>query len=76
MQHLYSDGYGLMSPPFPSDSVRSNLLLKQHFLEVDLRHVSLYNEELAHHIQDQPGDVLPNVSVFLSLGKAMVYWNV
>ncbi|KAJ3812089.1 MCM-domain-containing protein [Lentinula aff. lateritia] len=41
------------------DKLRANLLLKQHLLEVDLRHVSLYNDELAHAIQDRPADVLP-----------------
>ncbi|TRM65982.1 MCM2/3/5 family-domain-containing protein [Schizophyllum amplum] len=33
------------------DNLRANLLLKQHLLEVDLRHVGLYNDELAHSIQ-------------------------
>ncbi|KAK0505988.1 MCM-domain-containing protein [Armillaria luteobubalina] len=41
------------------DMLRGNLLLKQNVLEVDLRHVSLYNDELAHAIQDRPADVLP-----------------
>ncbi|KAF9786866.1 MCM-domain-containing protein [Thelephora terrestris] len=41
------------------DKLRANLLLKQYFLEVDLRHVGLYNDELAHAIQDRPTDVLP-----------------
>ncbi|KAF8807264.1 MCM-domain-containing protein [Phlegmacium glaucopus] len=41
------------------DKLRGNILLKQHVLEVDLRHVSLYNDELAHAIQDRPADVLP-----------------
>ncbi|KAL1761022.1 MCM2/3/5 family-domain-containing protein [Schizophyllum commune] len=41
------------------DNLRANLLLKQHLLEVDLRHVGLYNDELAHSIQDRPSDVLP-----------------
>jgi DNA replication licensing factor MCM5 len=45
-----------------SDKLRANLLLKQHQLEVDLRHVGLYNDELAHAIQDRPADVLPLVS--------------
>ena len=31
-------------------------------LEVDLRHVSLYNDELAHAIQDRPADILPLVN--------------
>jgi len=43
------------------DKLRANLLLKQHQLEVDLRHVGLYNDELAHAIQDRPTDVLPLV---------------
>ncbi|KAF8078299.1 MCM2/3/5 family-domain-containing protein [Lyophyllum atratum] len=41
------------------DKLRGNLLLKQHILEVDLRHVSLFNDELAHAIQDRPAEVLP-----------------
>ncbi|KAJ7169482.1 MCM-domain-containing protein [Mycena filopes] len=41
------------------DKLRANLLLKLHILEVDLRHVSLYNDELAHAIQDTPTDTLP-----------------
>lgn len=46
-----------------SDKLRGNILLKQHVLEVDLRHVSLFNDELAHVIQDRPADVLPLVCV-------------
>ena len=45
-----------------SDMLRGNLLLKQYQLEVDLRHISLYNDELAHAIQDRPADILPLVS--------------
>ncbi|KAJ6627288.1 MCM-domain-containing protein [Mycena sp. CBHHK59/15] len=41
------------------DKLRGNLLLKQRILEVDLRHVSLYNDELAHAIQDSPAETLP-----------------
>ncbi|KIM48342.1 hypothetical protein M413DRAFT_440069 [Hebeloma cylindrosporum] len=41
------------------DKLRGNILLKQHILEVDLRHVSIYHDELAHAIQDKPADVLP-----------------
>ncbi|KAF8736738.1 hypothetical protein AX14_014061 [Amanita brunnescens Koide BX004] len=41
------------------DKLRANLLLKQYILDVDLRHISLYNDELAHAIQDRPADVLP-----------------
>ncbi|KAN0100809.1 MCM2/3/5 family domain containing protein [Tylopilus felleus] len=41
------------------DNLRGNLLLKQYQLEIDLRHLSLYNDELAHAIQDRPADILP-----------------
>ncbi|KAF8140048.1 MCM-domain-containing protein [Boletus edulis] len=41
------------------DNLRGNLLLKQYHLEIDLRHLSLYNDELAHAIQDRPADILP-----------------
>ncbi|KAF9481040.1 ATP dependent DNA helicase [Pholiota conissans] len=41
------------------DKLRGNILLKQLVLEVDLRHISLFNDELAHAIQDRPADVLP-----------------
>ncbi|KIJ38417.1 hypothetical protein M422DRAFT_258780 [Sphaerobolus stellatus SS14] len=41
------------------DKLRANLLLKLYHLEVDLRHVALFNEDLAHSVQDKPGDVLP-----------------
>ncbi|KAG6820761.1 hypothetical protein H0H93_012025 [Arthromyces matolae] len=41
------------------DQLRGNLLLKQYLLEVDLRHISLFNDELAHAIQDKPAEILP-----------------
>ncbi|KAI1797594.1 ATP dependent DNA helicase [Ganoderma leucocontextum] len=40
------------------DKLRANLLLKQHQIEVDLRHVGLYNDELAHLIQERPAEIL------------------
>ncbi|KAF8213450.1 ATP dependent DNA helicase [Mycena galopus ATCC 62051] len=43
------------------DKLRANLLLKQCILEVDLRHLSLYNDELAHAIQDSPSVTLPSI---------------
>ncbi|EJD04350.1 MCM-domain-containing protein [Fomitiporia mediterranea MF3/22] len=42
------------------DNLRTNLLLKQYFLEVDLQHVGLFNEELAHAIQERPSEVMPS----------------
>ncbi|TFK23099.1 ATP dependent DNA helicase [Coprinopsis marcescibilis] len=41
------------------DKLRANILMKLYMLEVDLRHISLFNDELAHAIQDRPADILP-----------------
>ncbi|KAJ7071508.1 MCM-domain-containing protein [Mycena amicta] len=41
------------------DKLRANLLMKQLVLEVDLRHVGLYNDELVHAIQNAPAETLP-----------------
>ncbi|PVG02644.1 putative CDC46-cell division control protein [Serendipita vermifera] len=41
------------------DQLRANLLLRINSLEVDLKHVALYNDDLSHAIQDKPGDTLP-----------------
>ena len=46
------------------DKLRANLLMKQLHLEVDLRHLSLYNDEIAHAIQEKPGEILPLVSFY------------
>ena len=37
------------------------MLLKHYQLQVDLRHIGLYNDELAHSIQNKPADILPLV---------------
>lgn len=44
-----------------SDRLRANVLLKEYSLEVDLRDVGLFSEELASSVQDRPGDVMPLV---------------
>lgn len=52
------------------DKLRGNLLLKQYLLEVDLRHINLYNDELAFAIQNRPAEVIPLVSaLILPLGQ-------
>jgi DNA replication licensing factor MCM5 len=56
----------LLAEPHGRDQLRANLLLKQYLLEVDLRHISLYNDELAHAIQDRPSDILPLVRVLVA----------
>ena len=39
------------------------MLLRQYYLEVHLEHLVLYNEDLAHAIQDTPGEIMPLVRV-------------
>ncbi|AAW41973.1 ATP dependent DNA helicase, putative [Cryptococcus deneoformans JEC21] len=41
------------------DALRSALLLKHHTLEVDLRDLVAWNEELAQKVQEKPGEMIP-----------------
>ncbi|KAF8329815.1 MCM2/3/5 family-domain-containing protein [Cantharellus anzutake] len=41
------------------DQLRANVILKQYLLDVDLRHVGLFHEELGHAIQVHPGVLVP-----------------
>lgn len=41
------------------DRLRSSLLLGRHTLEIDLRDLLLYNEELGQTVQERPGEVVP-----------------
>lgn len=46
-----------------SDRIRSSLLARQHVVEIDLRDLIVYNEDLAQSIQEKPGDFVPMVRV-------------
>ncbi|CED82217.1 mcm-domain-containing protein [Phaffia rhodozyma] len=41
------------------DRIRSSLLARQNVVEIDLRDLVVYNEELAQMVQEKPGDMLP-----------------
>ena len=43
------------------DRLRSSLLLHHHTLDVDLRDLVAWNDELAQKVQEQPGDMIPLV---------------
>ena len=43
------------------DRLRSSLLLHHHSLEVDLRDLGVWNEELGQKVQEQPGEMVPLV---------------
>lgn len=41
------------------DRLRTNLLAKVYALEVEMQHLIVYDEELAHSLTNAPGDLLP-----------------
>jgi len=44
------------------DRLRSSLLLHHHTLDVDLKDLVAWNDELAQKVQEQPGEMTPLVS--------------
>jgi DNA replication licensing factor MCM5 len=44
------------------DRLRASLLLHHHTLDVDLRDLGVWNEELGQKVQEQPGEMVPLVS--------------
>ncbi|WVQ78482.1 hypothetical protein IAT38_000568 [Cryptococcus sp. DSM 104549] len=55
------------------DALRSALLLKHHTLEVDLRDLVAWSEELAQKVQEQPGEMIPLLeSALLRLARNQV----
>lgn len=43
------------------DKLRANVLMKEYALEVNLTHLTIFNEEVASAVQEKPGDVMPLV---------------
>ncbi|KAK5161614.1 minichromosome maintenance protein 5 [Oleoguttula sp. CCFEE 6159] len=41
------------------DQIRENVLVKQHYCDVDIAHVLAYNEELAARINSEPAEIIP-----------------
>ncbi|KAI9637977.1 MCM2/3/5 family-domain-containing protein [Dioszegia hungarica] len=55
------------------DRLRSSLLLHHHTLDVDLRDLVVWNEELAQKVQEMPGDMIPLVeSALLRLARQLL----
>jgi DNA replication licensing factor MCM5 len=50
----------LIVPP-TRDALRTNILIKQYKLEVDIAHLISFNEELAHKLANEPTEILPIV---------------
>ncbi|RSH93859.1 minichromosome maintenance protein 5 [Saitozyma podzolica] len=56
------------------DRLRSSLLLHHHTLDVDLRDLVVWNEELAQKVQATPGDMIPLLeSALLRLARALLH---
>ncbi|KAK4689763.1 DNA replication licensing factor MCM5, partial [Tremellales sp. Uapishka_1] len=56
------------------DRLRSSLLLHHHTLDVDLKDLVAYNEELAQRIQERPGDMIPLLeSALLRLARLLLH---
>ncbi len=47
------------------DQIRENVLVKQYYCDIDIAHLISYDEELAHKLQQDPGEVIPLVSLYL-----------
>ncbi|CAI7652883.1 unnamed protein product [Penicillium bialowiezense] len=41
------------------DQLRQNALVKQYYCDVDIAHLISYNEELAHKLTTEPGEIIP-----------------
>ncbi|KAI9341271.1 MCM2/3/5 family-domain-containing protein [Zopfochytrium polystomum] len=44
---------------FYRDQINSNIMMKQYFLEVNLAHLSSFDEDLSNYLKERPADVLP-----------------
>jgi DNA replication licensing factor MCM5 len=47
---------------YNSDQLRQNALVKQFYCDIDIAHLISYNEELAHKLTTEPGEMIPLVS--------------
>ncbi|ORY29998.1 MCM2/3/5 family-domain-containing protein [Naematelia encephala] len=56
------------------DRLRSSLLLHHHTLDVDLKDLVAWNEELAQKVQEQPGDMIPLLeAALLRLARQLLH---
>ena len=48
---------------FHRDQIRENVLAKKYACDIDVVHLISYNEEIAHRLNTEPGDIIPIVSI-------------
>jgi DNA replication licensing factor MCM5 len=41
------------------DQIRENVLVKQYYCDIDIAHLISYDEELAHRLTNEPGEIIP-----------------
>ena len=49
------------------DQIRENVLSKQYYCDVDIAHLIAYDEQLAHRLNNEPGDMIPLVRTSFKL---------
>lgn len=47
------------------DQIRQNVLSKRYFCDVDIGHLIAYDEQLAHRLNNEPGEIVPIVCTLL-----------
>lgn len=47
---------------FHRDQIRENVLTKRYYCDVDIAHLIAYDEQLAHRLNNEPGEIIPLVS--------------
>jgi len=43
------------------DQIRENVLSKRYYCDVDISHLIAYDEQLAHRLNNEPGEIIPLV---------------
>jgi DNA replication licensing factor MCM5 len=61
VSHIYEDATN-SNIRCNSDQLRQNALVKQYYCDIDIAHLISYNEELAHKLTTEPGEIIPLVS--------------
>ncbi|KAI2695016.1 hypothetical protein CBS147332_9450 [Penicillium roqueforti] len=56
------------------DQLRQNALVKQFYCDIDIAHLISYNEELAHKLTTEPGDIIPLFELALKQCTARIVY--
>lgn len=43
------------------DQIRENVLSKSYYCDIDIAHLIAYDEQLAHRLNNEPGEIIPLV---------------